>query len=410
MTAGDVTQTPATDTAAKELRCTFCRKSKFDVRKLIAGPTAFICDECVAVSAKLCEDDKTPGETLGEIGIPGAAHITDVLRRCDVLGDGRVRDIVVESSRNTTLSCITRLRLAYDGPAAGAPGSVILKTGLPGRAEGGRREVAFYDQVARVMSVQLTPRCFEAYWEPETQAWRLLLEDLTESHAPAPTRWPLPPAIEQCETVVRASARFHAAWWDDPRLGTTVGQWSTAETLNQYLERFSAALQQFARENGDRLPRERHELYERLLTKAPSLRARYHSRRNLTIVQGDAHVWNFFLPKNGDTDDVRLFDWDSWRIGVGSDDLAYMIAMHWYPDRRRRWEQPLLDIYHAALAEHAVGGYDRRALGEDYRLSVLWQITTPVWQAAYDIPPLIWWNNLERIFLAVDDLGCRELL
>jgi hypothetical protein len=23
---------------------------------------------------------------------------------------------------------------------------------------------------------------------------------------------------------------------------------------------------------------------------------------------------------------------------------------------------------------------------------------------------VIWWNNLERIFMAVDDLGCRELL
>jgi hypothetical protein len=171
--------------------------------------------------------------------------------------------------------------------------------------------------------------------------------------------------LEQCETIVRGRARFHAAWWDDPRLGVTVGQWSTTEALNQYLERFSAALQRFARETGDRLPRERHELYDRLLAKAPSLLARYHCRRNLTIVQGDAHVWNCFLPKNGNRDDVRLFDWDSWRIDVGSDDLAYMIAMHWYPDRRRRWEQRLLDIYHTTLAEHGVGSYDRRALQED---------------------------------------------
>jgi len=26
------------------------------------------------------------------------------------------------------------------------------------------------------------------------------------------------------------------------------------------------------------------------------------------------------------------------------------------------------------------------------------------------IPPVIWWNNLERIHLAIDDLDCRELL
>jgi hypothetical protein len=35
---------------------------------------------------------------------------------------------------------------------------------------------------------------------------------------------------------------------------------------------------------------------------------------------------------------------------------------------------------------------------------------TPVWQAAIDLPPAIWWSHLERILLAVDDLGCRDLL
>jgi hypothetical protein len=36
---------------------------------------------------------------------------------------------------------------------------------------------------------------------------------------------------------------------------------------------------------------------------------------------------------------------------------------------------------------HGVAAYDRAALDDDYRLSVLWQITTPVWQAANNIPP-----------------------
>jgi hypothetical protein len=57
-----------------------------------------------------------------------------------------------------------------------------------------------------------------------------------------------------------------------------------------------------------------------------------------------------------------------------------------------------------------VRDYDRSALSDDYRLSTLWQITWPIWQAAYDIPPVIWWNNLERVMMAIDDLGCRELL
>jgi hypothetical protein len=33
----------------------------------------------------------------------------------------------------------------------------------------------------------------------------------------------------------------------------------------------------------------------------------------------------------------------------------------------------------------------------------------PVWQAVHDVPPAIGWNNLERVFLAVADLGCEDL-
>ncbi len=39
-----------------------------------------------------------------------------------------------------------------------------------------------------------------------------------------------------------------------------------------------------------------------------------------------------------------------------------MMAMHWYPDMRRRFERPLLDHYHAELVARRVRGYDRRAL------------------------------------------------
>ena len=87
-----------------------------------------------------------------------------------------------------------------------------------------------------------------------------------------------------------------------------------------------------------------------------------------------------------------------------------MMAVHWYPDLRHERESLLLDHYHAALVAHGVGGYDRLALETDYRLSVLWQIMTPIRQAAYGIPPVIWWNNLGRILLAVDDLGCQDFL
>jgi hypothetical protein len=46
-----------------------------------------------------------------------------------------------------------------------------------------------------------------------------------------------------------------------------------------------------------------------------------------------------------------------------------MIAMRWYPDRRRQMERLLLDRFHEALVENGVQDYDRQALTEDYRSS-----------------------------------------
>jgi hypothetical protein len=47
----------AHEEAGEPLHCAFCRKSLSDVRKLIAGPTVHICDECVGVCVDIVVDD-----------------------------------------------------------------------------------------------------------------------------------------------------------------------------------------------------------------------------------------------------------------------------------------------------------------------------------------------------------------
>ena len=41
----------------KQLRCSFCNKTQDQVRKLIAGPEVYICDECIEVCAEIIEDE-----------------------------------------------------------------------------------------------------------------------------------------------------------------------------------------------------------------------------------------------------------------------------------------------------------------------------------------------------------------
>jgi len=40
-----------------ELECSFCGKSQKEVKKLIAGPTVYICDECVGLCNDILEED-----------------------------------------------------------------------------------------------------------------------------------------------------------------------------------------------------------------------------------------------------------------------------------------------------------------------------------------------------------------
>ena len=342
-----------------------------------------------------------------------ADRLTALLRRAGVLERGEVVAVTVESTRDTLISRIARLRLTYDGDGDQGPSHVFFKTSHE-RVDAtfrelGRKETAFYEVVASATPPGLLPRCYEAVAEP-AGGWHLMLEDLTASHEPL-GEWPVPPPIERWHAVVAAHARFHAFWWDHERLGVSVGAFADdSGGLERHLAAFPKDVATFADRLGDRLSAERKRLYERLVAAAPRLAARYQTHRDMTLIHGDAHVWNALLPRDPTVNDVRLIDWDAWRIDTATDDLAYMIAVHWFPDWRQRHERESLVRYHDALLAGGVRGYSFDALREDYRLSVLWQITTPMWQANHGLGAWIWWNHLERIMAAVHDLGCLDLL
>ena len=52
------------------LRCSFCNKSQTEVRKLIAGPTVFICDECVRVCNDIIDDEQVVESDLKSHPLP----------------------------------------------------------------------------------------------------------------------------------------------------------------------------------------------------------------------------------------------------------------------------------------------------------------------------------------------------
>jgi hypothetical protein len=96
---------------------------------------------------------------------------------------------------------------------------------------------------------------------------------------------------------------------------------------------------------------------------------------------------------------------------VGAGDLARFIALNWYPERRRALERGLVRRYHDGLLQRGVQGYGWDDCWRDYRLDVIDNLSMPVWMwSGGKIGPEVWWDKLEKTVLAVEDLGCAELL
>ena len=61
------------------LYCSFCGKSQHEVRKLIAGPTVFICDECVELCMDIIKEESKSSLVKHQDGVPSPKEICNVL-------------------------------------------------------------------------------------------------------------------------------------------------------------------------------------------------------------------------------------------------------------------------------------------------------------------------------------------
>ena len=61
------------------LYCSFCGKSQHEVRKLIAGPTVFICDECVELCMDIIKEESKDSFVKNQEGVPTPEEICKVL-------------------------------------------------------------------------------------------------------------------------------------------------------------------------------------------------------------------------------------------------------------------------------------------------------------------------------------------
>jgi hypothetical protein len=349
--------------------------------------------------------------------------LTETLHREGHLPNGEVTSVEVTSSRAIITSSIAFLDVTYSGGSTDLPTKLFLKFANPDSKLDDLAMLAAWkeEKYYRV----LHPRCnpcpsrdvLDVQVDESSQQFHLLMADVSETHFQ--DQWSSLPAmtVETNQRFFEILATFHAQWWDHPDLPDLADQMPEVNTVVYGLdiESIEACFQPFADAFGEFVSSDRLRLYERILASIPEQRdLRGHKRLtesgHLTIIHEDAHPGNVFFPKNLETHDPFLIDWQSWRVQPGTNDIAYLPILSWYPYRRTSVEHLLVDHYYNKLVEAGVEDYAWEDCWHDYRLSALrMMLKVPLFQRL-GVGDNACYQLMERSFLNFESLELEELI
>jgi hypothetical protein len=338
--------------------------------------------------------------------------LTRVLHEGGYLTRGTVSAIEIRS-RFSNWATNASLRLCYSADALGEqPAKLFLKVCNPGLGTFGNAEIVYYSTIAAEIKDPPIPHCYHSAYSAEQGSYHLLLEDVSDTHAPD-----IEPTWELAAGRMAAAAQLHAAWWNHPRLAL-VGEYPDRHKLERYVGYAKAGLAPMLDEVGAVLPQAWLILIDKIFSRhGEKMVQRVGAGKDLTCIHGDLNPGNILSPMEpaGKTYliDRQPFDW-SLTIWLGVSDLTYMMVHWWDSEMRRQWEKPLLGIYHQHLARLGVRDYSYDQLMNDYRLCAMQSLYVPsswcVNAAERNAAKGLWWSQLQKTMTACVDLKCEELL
>jgi len=305
-------------------------------------------------------------------------------------------------------SDVRRLELAWERAPADGPQRLVWK-----RPRHDDREMGIYRVLASRPGLPV-PRCLAA------DAGGLLLEDLSGTHEPPVARDDLlagrgvPPG-RRAERVAEALADLHAAFWEDPALGRgelAVRDWfRDAAAHARHVTRRRREWAAFREREPGTPFRDTYEraldVLERLWT--PEWEERVARGRGLTLVQGDAYLNQFLVPRDGDGP-ARVLDFGDATANPGAWDLAFALATFWTRGQRADGgrERALLRSYTRRLTGRGVT-VTEDDVRRDYRWMVAYLVFDPVWNATDGSSRTYWEPKMRCLTAAWHDLDCAAL-
>src|SRR5688572_19090723 len=111
------------------LKCSFCAKSQKQVKKLIAGPGVYICDECIDLCNEIIEEELNEGSELGLQELPKPREIYEFLDQYVVGQDSAKKALsvaVYNHYKRVQSGLSTGGRHAKDEPVELAKSNILL--------------------------------------------------------------------------------------------------------------------------------------------------------------------------------------------------------------------------------------------------------------------------------------------
>jgi len=271
-------------------------------------------------------------------------------------------------------------------------------------------EVQFYRECSTTPGLRV-PAAYYSDINDDGTAFVLLLEDLAvariEDQVSGCPR-------EDAAHVMDAVAALHSFWWNSPKLDDLT--WLRPLNNDAYKssgQQYAAVWPGFVERYRDRVPAHSLDVASRFPDFVADLFDWMIDTQPTTIAHTDLRLDNLFFA-HPDGSAVTIIDWQLSVRGMGALDVSYFIAESLATDDRRACERELLERYHAGLVAGGVTDYSFDQLYDDYRMSLLAQLSIPVVGSSMDPGNergvRLFDATVVRLLTAIEDHGAERFL